>query len=60
LEGMLRNDGMAILDYETLSTYINFVRPFDTKDLLFRRMFFYTLRSANLGADHFLISRKLS
>jgi 2-polyprenyl-3-methyl-5-hydroxy-6-metoxy-1,4-benzoquinol methylase len=55
---MLKDRKMEILRYETLSTYINFVRKFDTNSLLLRRLFFHALRIANLGADHFVIARK--
>lgn len=58
LEEMLRLAGFEVLDYSTISTYINFVRTFDTKSLLLRRAVFHALKGANLGADHFLICRK--
>jgi 2-polyprenyl-3-methyl-5-hydroxy-6-metoxy-1,4-benzoquinol methylase len=60
LQAILASKHMEIVEYETLSTYINFVRRFDTRNLLFRRMFFQLLRSAKLGADHFLIARKIA
>ncbi|TRP72480.1 hypothetical protein DNP82_23915, partial [Salmonella enterica subsp. enterica serovar Panama] len=50
--------GFEVLEYSTISTYINFVRAFDTKGLLLRRAAFHLLKGANLGADHFLICRK--
>lgn len=59
LEEMLKLGGFEILEYSTLSTYINFVRAFDTKKLLLRRTVFNLLKSANLGADHFFICRKI-
>ena len=58
LEQMLRHAGFEVLEYSTISTYINFVRSFDTKGLLLRRTVFHALKGANLGADHFLICRK--
>ncbi len=58
LEEMLGLAGFEVLEYSTISTYINFVRPFDTKGLLLRRATFQLLKGANLGADHFLICRK--
>lgn len=59
LDELLRGERMHPVRYETLSTYINFVRKFDTRDLLFRRLFFHLLRSAGMGADHFIIARRL-
>jgi 2-polyprenyl-3-methyl-5-hydroxy-6-metoxy-1,4-benzoquinol methylase len=56
---MLAAKEMQVIRYETLSTYINFVRKFDTKSLVFRRLFFHTLRLANMGADHFVIARRI-
>jgi 2-polyprenyl-3-methyl-5-hydroxy-6-metoxy-1,4-benzoquinol methylase len=58
LDELLRNQGMHPVRYETLSTYINFVRKFDTRGLIFRKIFFYLLRSAGMGADHFILARK--
>ena len=58
LEEMLEHAGFEVLEYSTISTYINFVRSFDTKGLLFRRAVFHALKGANLGADHFFICRK--
>jgi 2-polyprenyl-3-methyl-5-hydroxy-6-metoxy-1,4-benzoquinol methylase len=58
LEELLRLAGFHVLEYSTISTYINFVRAFDTNGLLLRRADFNLLKSANLGADHFLICRK--
>lgn len=58
LEEMLALAGFEVLEYSTISTYINFVRTFDTKGLLLRRAAFHLLKGANLGADHFLICRK--
>ena len=55
---MLDDAGLDVVEYSTLSTYINFVRSFDTKSLLLRRTAFHLLKSANLGADHFVICRK--
>ena len=59
LEEMLKLGGFQIVEYSTLSTYINFVRPFDTKGLLLRRTVFNLLKSTNLGADHFVVCRKI-
>jgi hypothetical protein len=54
---MLADRNIEILSYQTLSTYINFVRKFDTKGLMFRRLVFNALKIANLGADHFVMAR---
>jgi hypothetical protein len=58
LATLLGRHGLRIVRYDTLSTYINLVRRFDTRKLLFRRAFFHTLRAAGLGADHLVIARK--
>jgi 2-polyprenyl-3-methyl-5-hydroxy-6-metoxy-1,4-benzoquinol methylase len=60
LEEMLIRRGFEILQYATLSTYINSVRKIDTRGLILRRTAFQALKSANLGADHFLICRAKS
>jgi 2-polyprenyl-3-methyl-5-hydroxy-6-metoxy-1,4-benzoquinol methylase len=57
LEEMLTRRGLQILRYATLSTYINSVRRIDTQKLILRRTAFQALKSANLGADHFLVCR---
>jgi 2-polyprenyl-3-methyl-5-hydroxy-6-metoxy-1,4-benzoquinol methylase len=58
LEEFLNRAGFDILDYCTLSTYINAVRKIDTRGLMLRRAAFQALKSANLGADHFMICRQ--
>jgi 2-polyprenyl-3-methyl-5-hydroxy-6-metoxy-1,4-benzoquinol methylase len=56
---LLTLTGLEVRHYETLSTYIRFVRNFDTRGLLLRRAAFHALKSANLGADHFVVCRAL-
>ena len=58
LQEMLSRTGFEVLEYSTLSTYINYVRKFDTQSLVLRRAAFRALKSANLGADHFVVCRK--
>jgi 2-polyprenyl-3-methyl-5-hydroxy-6-metoxy-1,4-benzoquinol methylase len=58
LEQILGARNMRVVRYETLSTYINFVRRFDTDRLVLRRLFFNALRLGHVGADHFLIAQK--
>lgn len=58
LDVLMESEKLEIIFYETLSTYINFVRKIDTKSLILRQLFFHALRMFNLGADHFLIVRK--
>jgi len=60
LEEMLTRRGFEIVEYATLSTYVNPVRKLDTYNLLLRRTAFQALKTAQLGADHFLICRKRS
>lgn len=58
LVDLLHREQLQPVRYETLSTYINFVRNIDTRNLLLRRLFFHLLRLGNLGADHFFIAKK--
>jgi 2-polyprenyl-3-methyl-5-hydroxy-6-metoxy-1,4-benzoquinol methylase len=58
LDRILAVRRMRVVRYETLSTYINFVRRHDTDSLLLRRLFFNALRMARAGADHFVIAQK--
>ena len=58
LTGMLVREGFELLEYSTLSTYINSVRKIDTQSLVLRRAAFQALKTAQLGADHFMICRK--
>jgi SAM-dependent methyltransferase len=58
LDEMLIGRGFEVLEYATLSTYINSVRKIDTRSLLLRRTAFQALKTARLGADHFVICRK--
>jgi len=58
LQEMLTRKGFEILEYATLSTYINSVRKIDTQGLMLRRAAFQALKSAHLGADHFVVCRQ--
>ena len=58
LTELLKRGGLDVVEYSTISTYINFVRNVDTRNVLLRRSVFHLLRSAHLGADHFMICRK--
>jgi 2-polyprenyl-3-methyl-5-hydroxy-6-metoxy-1,4-benzoquinol methylase len=53
----LTHAGFETLEYSTLSTYIRAVRKFDTEDLILRKAAFQLLKTANLGADHFVVCR---
>jgi hypothetical protein len=55
---MLTRLGFETLEYATLSTYINSVRKIDTQNLVLRRAAFQALKTAKLGADHFMICRR--
>ena len=59
LAHLLREAEFVPVAYETLSTYIRFVRRYDTRGLLFRRMLFRALQMFNLGADHLFIARRV-
>jgi 2-polyprenyl-3-methyl-5-hydroxy-6-metoxy-1,4-benzoquinol methylase len=58
LREMLTRLGFETLEYSTLSTYINSVRKIDTQSLVLRRAAFQALKTAHLGADHFMICRR--
>lgn len=58
LEELIARAGFEVLEYSTLSTYINFVRKIDTRSLLLRRTAFQLLKATKLGADHFVVCRK--
>jgi SAM-dependent methyltransferase len=58
LEELIRGVGFSVLAYETVSTYIRFVRSFDTRERLLRRTLFQTLRWLGLGADHLFMARR--
>ena len=58
LQELLTRQGFDVLEYSTLSTYINSVRKIDTQGLMLRRAAFQALKTANLGADHFMICRR--
>jgi SAM-dependent methyltransferase len=59
LREMLTRLGFETLEYSTLSTYINSVRKIDTQSLVLRRAAFQALKTAHLGADHFMICRRI-
>lgn len=58
LTEMLAGLGFRIARYETLSTYVRFVRKYDTRSLHLRRSVCSMLRWAGWGADHFLIAQR--
>jgi SAM-dependent methyltransferase len=58
LQELLARHGFEVLRYSTLSTYINAVRKIDTQGLALRRAAFQALKTAHLGADHFMICRR--
>lgn len=58
LQEMLSRQGFDVLEYSTLSTYINAVRKMDTQGLMLRRVAFQALKTAHLGADHFMVCRR--
>jgi SAM-dependent methyltransferase len=58
LQELLARQGFEVLEYSTLSTYINAVRKIDTQGLMLRRAAFQALKTANLGADHFMVCRR--
>jgi hypothetical protein len=55
LTSLANKFGLDILEYNSLSTYVRFIRKLDTGSFLFRRSFFNALRLCGLGADHFFV-----
>lgn len=55
LRALISRHNLEEIKYETLSTYITLV---NTKNLFLRRIFCNILRMFDLGADHFIITRK--
>lgn len=60
LDVLVARENLTLVDYQTLSTYIKFIRKFDNNNLVLRKLFFDLLKVFGLGADHFLIARKQS
>lgn len=60
LNMLVARENLTLIDYQTLSTYIKFIRKFDNNNLVLRKLFFDLLKVFGLGADHFLIARKQS
>lgn len=59
LYGLLERAGFQVVSYDTISTYISFLRRFERKGTMLRWMVFQALRIFGLGADHLVIARKL-
>jgi len=59
LELAVTQSGFEVLQYDTLSTYISALRRVEKQGNLLRHTAFEILRRAGLGADHFVIARKL-
>lgn len=58
LTTLAASEGLIEAHYETLSTYVSFVREIDTSNMLLRRLVFRTLRALGLGSDHCLLLRR--
>lgn len=58
LQQLIADHSFMPITYETLSTYVRFVRAVDTPTLLLRRTLFQVLRVLNMGADHMVVARK--
>jgi 2-polyprenyl-3-methyl-5-hydroxy-6-metoxy-1,4-benzoquinol methylase len=59
LEVALAKSGFELLKYDTISTYISFLRRIEKRGSVLRRLAFEALRLTGLGADHLVIARKL-
>jgi SAM-dependent methyltransferase len=52
--------GFEVVEYDTLSTYINFVRRIEGDRNILRELFFQAFRLLGIGADHFVIARRIA
>ncbi|HLZ75556.1 class I SAM-dependent methyltransferase [Phenylobacterium sp.] len=59
LYGLLAKSGFEVVRYDTISTYIQFLRRFERDGTTLRWMVFQALRLLGLGADHLVIARKV-
>jgi 2-polyprenyl-3-methyl-5-hydroxy-6-metoxy-1,4-benzoquinol methylase len=59
LNTLLAAEPLDVISHETLSTYVRAVKAIDNSRGSLRRLAFNVLRLLGLGADHFVIARKL-
>jgi SAM-dependent methyltransferase len=52
--------GFEIVRHDTLSTYVNFARKIDGRTNVLRGLVFQSFRLLGIGADHFVIARRMS
>lgn len=55
---LVERAGFETVAYETLSTYVRFVRKLDGKQKRLRKVAFQALRLTGLGADHLFLAKK--
>lgn len=58
LFGILTRTRFQPTHYETLSTYMEWLLRYDTRNYIARQVLFRVLRALSLGADHLVIARK--
>lgn len=58
LESMVRDAGLRVESWETISTSVKAVRRIDTANGILRRGIFRAFRATQLGADQLLVARK--
>lgn len=58
LELAFQKAGLEVVEYQTISTYIRFLRRLEGSGAVLRRITFEMLRVLGLGADHFVIARR--
>jgi hypothetical protein len=58
LDTLIERSGFRLMHYETLSTYMEWLWKYDTRDEHLRHILFDLLRRTGLGADHFYIAQR--
>lgn len=58
LEFAVREAGLEVVSYDSLSSYIRFLRRWEKKGTRLRGAVFHALRIMGLGADHLVIARR--
>ena len=59
LELTLRKAGFEVLSYDAISTYIRALRRIEPNGTFLKNIVFNGLRRTGLGADHFVVARKI-
>ena len=59
LHDLLTKSGFEVVRYDTISTYIQFLRRFESEGTTLRWLVFQAFRVLGLGADHLVVARKV-